>query len=340
MAISLQERLQLPLTIGDKTIASRLVLAPLSKLGNTAFRELVESYGGCGLLFSEMCSARAVRHDAPGRTTGYMWREAELPTLVCQIYGDNPEDMAAAAQRIEARGFFGVDINFGCAVATVCRHGCGAALLKTPDRATAIVRAIRKAVRIPVFVKYRTGWRDDPSSAVDLARRFEEAGADCLTFHPRVAPDRRTRPPKWAYIGMVKDAVSIPVLGNGNVFDSSDCSRMLSETGCDGISLGRLAVARPWIFSEWVSGCAIDPSVYPESITRYADMLPRHFAPDVAVRRFNRHMAYFCANFQYGHSLYSAVCRAKTLSDAVGAFHEFYRTAPETSSRPRITLMR
>jgi nifR3 family TIM-barrel protein len=340
MPTPLPDLLHRPLQIGTKTIASRLVLAPLSKLGNTAFRELVEAYGGCGLLFSEMCSARAVRHDVPCRTTGYMWRETELAHLVCQLYGDNPNDMAEAARRIEARGFFGVDINFGCSVATVCRHGCGAALLKSPDRAVAIVRAVRQAVAVPVFVKYRTGWKDDPSLAVDLARRFTDAGADCLTFHPRVAPDRRTRPPRWEYIGMVKDAVEIPVLGNGNVFDADDCRRMLDETGCDGISIGRLAATRPWIFARWVHGRGFAPSIYRDSMDRYVELLTVYFTPEIAMRRFNRHMAYFSANFRFGHTLYSAVCRATSLPRALDAFHDFYDTAPETTARPNITLLR
>jgi len=329
-----------PLEIGAKTIANRLVLAPLSKLGNTAFRELVASYGGCGLLFSEMSSARSVRHDVPSRISGYMWREAELPNLVCQLYGDRPDHMAEAARRVEARGFFGVDINFGCSVAAVCRHGCGAELLKTPDRAAAIVQAVRKAVSVPVFVKYRTGWKDDPAVAVDLARRFEAAGADCLTFHPRVAPDRRTRPPKWEYIGLVKNAVGIPVFGNGNVFDRDDCRRVLTETGCNGIALGRLAVARPWVFAQWVSGAPFPDTVFRDSMIRYAELLAAHFEPGVAARRFNRHMAYFSANFKFGHALYSAVCRTDTLPDAIGAFQAFYDTAPETAARPNITLLR
>ena len=122
-------------------------------------------------------------------------------------------------------------------MAAVCKKQCGAALLRTPDIAEAIVAAVRKAVNIPVFVKFRTGWEDRPEGAVAMARRFEAAGADALTFHPRVAPDRRTRPPKWAYIAEVKSSVKIPVFGNGDVFDRADCERMIATTGCDGIAL-------------------------------------------------------------------------------------------------------
>ena len=197
----------------------------------------------------------------PARS-GFMWRKEELPHLVCQLYGDDPEIMARAAERVAADGFMGVDINFGCSVAVVCKHNCGAALLKDPVRAGKIVSAVRKAVPLPLFVKYRTGWQDDVAGAVDMARRFADEGADALTFHPRVAPDRRSRQPKWAYIGKVKSAVSIPVFGNGNVFDLRDCERMVSETECDGVAVGRLAVARPWTFAQWTDGFAPDACIY------------------------------------------------------------------------------
>jgi tRNA-dihydrouridine synthase B len=200
--------LRQPLTVRGRQIPGRLFLAPLSKLGNTAFRELVAGYGGYGLLFSEMCWARSVPCGNGHDQGGFMWRSGEnLQELVCQIFGNDPEAMARAAAIIEKEGFFGVDINFGCSVAAVCKKQCGAALLRVPDKAAAIVAAVREAVDIPVFVKFRTGWEDRPEAAVAMARRFEAAGADALTFHPRVAPDRRTRPPKWAYIADVKSAV-------------------------------------------------------------------------------------------------------------------------------------
>jgi tRNA-dihydrouridine synthase len=173
--------------------------------------------------------------------------------------------MAAAAQRIETEGFFGIDINFGCSDVSICRQSCGAAILKAPDLAAKIVAAIRKSVSIPLFVKFRTGWKDDPQAAVDLAKRFEDAGADALTYHPRVAPDRRSRPPKWEYIGMVKQTVSIPVFGNGNVFDQQDCWNMLQTTGCDGVAIGRMAIARPWLFAEWSDGLKVDKKIYFET---------------------------------------------------------------------------
>ena len=117
-----------------------------------------------------------------------------------------------------------------------------------------IVSAVREAVSCPVMVKYRTGWANDPDFAVHMGKAFDKAGADALTFHPRVAPDRRSRRPDWDIIGKVTDAVDVPVFGNGNLFLAEDGIRMVSTTGCDGLSLGRMAVARPWIFAEWTKG--------------------------------------------------------------------------------------
>ena len=165
--------LRQPLTLRGRTIPGRLFLAPLSKLGNTAFREIVAGYGGYGLLFSEMCWARSVPCGNGHDQGGFMWRANEnLDEVVCQIFGNDPEVMARAAAIIEEEGFFGVDLNFGCSVAAVYKKNCGAALLKTPETAEAIVAAVRKAISIPLFVKFRTGWEDRPVVAVDLARRF------------------------------------------------------------------------------------------------------------------------------------------------------------------------
>jgi len=340
MTSNLADHLNRPLNIGNRTIPGRLVLAPLSKLGNVAFRELLAGYGGFGLMFSEMSSSRAVQQGTPNTIAGFMWRPGELGHLVCQLFGDDPDTMGRAARQVEKAGFFGVDINFGCSVASICRHGCGAELLKTPDLAVKIVAAIRRQVSLPVFVKFRTGWRDDPTPAVDLARRFEDAGADALTFHPRVAPDRRTRPPKWAYIAKVKEAVSIPVFGNGNVFSAEDCRTMLSETGCDGVALGRLAIARPWVFAQWVDGVKPDRTIYKTCALTMIDLLENHFEPIVAMRRLNRFFAYYAANFKFGHTLYARICKAQTSGDARRIMIDFYREAPETMATPKITLLR
>ena len=334
----LTENLNRSLAIGDRSIDSRLVLAPMTYLGHIAFREIVDSFGGFGLLFSEMCNAKRLLNDNRHQSALYRWRDSELPYLVCQIVGADPTGMAEAARIIERDGFFGVDINFGCSVSRICKWNCGAALLKDPLTASAIVSEVRQSVSIPVFVKFRTGWQDDPLIAVDLARRFEDAGADALTFHPRVAPDRRSRPPKWDYIRLVKNAVSIPVFGNGNVFSRADCLTMLDSTGCDGIAIGRMAVAQPWILAAWSKGKEFKSDLYCDTALHLANLLTIYFNEKQAVFRFKKFSLYFAANFRFGHAFYTQIRKAPDMLTIRKALTSFFDTPPELAISPNLNL--
>ncbi len=336
---ALSQLLNRPLRIGPSRIATRLALAPMTQLGNVAFRRLLAEFGGFGLLFSEMCSARRVPSENRDVSRCFCWRDEERSHLVWQIFGNEPATMAAAAQRIEDEGFFGVDINFGCSVKRICAQNCGADLLKHPDHAARIVSAVRAATALPLFVKFRTGWRDDPAFAVDMARRFEAAGADALTFHPRVSPDRRSRPPKWEYIGRIKEAVSIPVFGNGNVFDANDCLRMLQTTGCDGVAVARLAVAQPWCFAQWADGLAATPALHRNVALRYLALLEQYFDPVTARRRFVRFTAYFAGNFKFGHHLYSRIRAAAHLAEQQDIIEAFFTTPPALAVKPNLSLV-
>lgn len=338
MEFDLAGFLNQPLAIGTRRITKRLALAPMTYLGHVAFRELLAEWGGFGLLFSEMCSARTIPTENRHVSAFFKWRDAELPQLACQIFGTEPERMADAARRIADEGFFGVDLNFGCATGAICRRSCGAALLKTPDAAVKIVAAVRRAVTIPLCIKFRTGWEDRPDGAVALARRFEAAGADALTFHPRTAPDRRARPPRWEYIGRVKQAVAIPVFGNGDVFDADGCRRMIRTTGCDGVALGRIAIARPWVFAEWADGRRPGPDCHRRTLLRMLALLPRHFDEKAALRRFRRFTLYFAANFRFGHSLLRRVQGATGLAQAAVVVEAFFDPPPELNPVPNMNF--
>ena len=340
MVYNLAEYLSQPLKIGSKSIKKRLVLAPMTFLGHIAFRELVSQYGGYGLLYSEMCSAKAIPFENRYVSSCFRWRDEERSRLVCQIFGADPDIMADAARRIEDEDLFGVDINFGCANGSICRQNCGAAILKDPDLAVRIVGKVRKAVSIPLSVKFRTGWKNEPRAAEELARRFENAGADTLIFHPRVAPDRRSRPPQWEHIGMVKQAVSIPVFGNGDVFDGDDCRRMIQQTGCDGIALGRMAIARPWIFAELADNLSTGPEIFLEAACRLVKLLKIHYQPIEAIKRFRRFAFYFSANFQFGHTLYSGILNARDMKEAQTFLCRFFKKPPGIGSRPNMNFFK
>ncbi len=335
-AAAVMETVTAPFTVRGKTVKNRLFLAPMAGLGHVAFRELVAEFGGFGLLFTGMCSAAAVPHENPDVSAVFRWRRAELPYLVCQIFGADPDVMAKAAERIADENFFGVDLNFGCSVAAICRKGSGAALLKNPDLACRIVESVRKSVTVPVFVKFRTGWEDNDRQPAQMARQFENAGADLLVFHPRVAPDRRNRPPRWEYIKTVRQAVNIPVFGNGDIFTCSDLQSVVMETGCDGVSLGRIAVSKPWVFSRWAGGLSVDHTCYRRTAERMAVLLRQHFGDTQGMKFFRKWLPYFCANFKFGHTISRRFLGCKSMSGIERCIETVFEKPPEIRERPNL----
>lgn len=334
----LTTRLSQPITIGGKTIPNRLWLAPMAGLTHSAFRQVLDHYGSCGLAFTEMCNAKAVPTENPRFSPVFSWHKWELPGLVCQLVGATPEELVIAAKRVEQEGFFGVDINLGCSARGMIKREAGAVLLKTPHKAMALVEAVRKAVSIPVFVKFRTGWSKEIEPAIALAKNFESAGADCLVFHPRVAPDKRTRPPIIEHIQYIKEAVSIPVFGNGNVTTPQHCLDMLDTTGCDGVSIGRMAIARPWLFAQWTTAYSPDDNIFKDYILRMATALEQEFDPIRTIKRFRLFMPYFAANFKFGHSLLATFSTAKNMDDVRRLAQEHIKPDMAISQTPNMNL--
>lgn len=337
--MNIEKLVKRKLTIGEKTISNRLALAPMAVLGNVALRSIISDYGGFGLQFMEMCNTRAVPHENRHVSLTFKWRDEELPYLVCQLFGSDPDAFARGAARVEKEGFFGVDINFGCSVAAICKKNCGAALMKDPELAGRIVEAVRDAVKIPLFVKFRTGWSRDPSNAIDLAKRFEDKGADALVFHPRVSPDRRGRAPVWDHIRLVKQAVSIPVFGNGNVFNKNDALKMFETTGCDGIAIARMAVVRPWIFSVIADGYTPTNDIVEQYAHELLNRLLAHFEPHIAIKTFKKTAIYLAANFKFGQSIWPALVKGNSVEEIRESICNVFKSAPEISETPNMNMM-
>lgn len=335
---TLKERLRQPLSLRGRTVNGRLWLAPMAGLGHIAFRHVLDNFGGCGLMFTEMTSAKALPSENPKVSPVFRWREEELPRLVCQLMGAEPQEMAEAAKRVQDEGFFGVDVNMGCSVSAIVKRRAGAALLKEPDRALAVIEAMRKAVDIPLLVKFRTGWTPDPAGAVELARRFESAGVDALVFHPRVSPDRRTRPPVLDHLRLVTDAVDIPVFGNGNVFTPEDATAMFDATGCDGISLGRMGVAKPWIFAEWTGDFTPGADIYRTTALAMLDALEAHYDPTRAVKLYKKFSIYLAANFSFGLKLHPKLVAGDTVDALRRCAEETLSGNLTIATRPNIHL--
>ncbi len=241
-----------PMTIGGLVIDPPLTLAPMAGQTNHAFRTLCRDMGDCGLVCTELISSQAMQYKGARQRTmlKFDWSPEESPFAV-QLFGSDPYIMAEAARIVADHGADIVDINMGCWVPKIAKKGGGAALLKDLCSATAVVEAVVNAVEVPVTVKIRSGWDMTNPTAVQFARAAEQLGAQAIAVHARFAEQGFTGQADWDVIRQVKQAVtSIPVIGNGDVFNATDARRMLEETGCDGVMIGRAALGNPWIFRQ------------------------------------------------------------------------------------------
>lgn len=237
-----------PLRIGPIEIDTPLVLAPMAGVTCHAFRLLSKQYG-VGLVVTELLSSHAIHYKNQKTFGMFDWTDEERPVSV-QLFGGEPSMMAEAAAVVEAAGADIVDLNMGCWVPKVAKTGAGASLLKDVCLAQDVVKAMVDAVKIPVTVKIRAGWDPAHTTGIEFARRAQDAGAAAIAVHARYANQGFTGTADWSIIRRVKDVVTIPVIGNGDVETAEDARRMFEETGCDAIMIGRAAMGNPWIFAD------------------------------------------------------------------------------------------
>jgi tRNA-dihydrouridine synthase B len=231
------------------TIESPMGVAPMAGMTDSAFRRLVKRQGGCGLVVSEMVSSEGLVRGID-RTLEYLdYTEEERPVAI-QIFGGDPEHMASAAAIVEARGADVVDINMGCPVPKIAKHQAGCSLMREPAQAAEIVAAMVKAVKIPVTVKMRAGWNDAMVNAPELARMVEGAGASAVAVHGRTAEQAYHGSADWELIGRVARAVSIPVLGCGDLLEPQQILERLRTTPIAGVLVGRGILRNPWLFAQ------------------------------------------------------------------------------------------
>jgi tRNA-dihydrouridine synthase B len=261
------------LQIGRYDLGSGLVLAPMAGITDLSFRRVAKSLGA-ELVFSEMVSAEGLVRNNPG-TRFLLQSHPEERPLAVQLFGADPRIMAEAARMVADQGADLVDLNMGCSVPKVVRQGAGAALLLDMKRVEQLVAAVRRAVDIPVTAKIRSGWDQDRINAVEVARRVEDRGANGITVHPRTAKQGFSGAADWEIIARVRQAVSIPVIGNGDVTNPEKVEEIRSQTGCDGVMIGRAAVGYPWIFLQVKQLLAGDPLHYPSAGERL-EVMVRH----------------------------------------------------------------
>jgi len=233
---------------GKLMLDNPVILAPLAGITNLPFR-LMAKDAGCGLVCSEMISANGLVHKSMKTEKMLESCLGEKP-LSIQIFGSDPLIMADAAKIVENQGADILDINFGCSVKKVVKTGAGVALMRTPRKAEKLLKAVRKAVKIPLTIKIRSGWDKSGSQAVKIAEISQACGIDAITVHPRTASQGFRGMSDWSIISEVKKKVFIPVIGNGDIVKPEDAIRMLSETKCNAVMIGRAAIGNPSIFSD------------------------------------------------------------------------------------------
>ncbi len=239
-----------PLQIGQMLIDTPLTLAPMAGHTNYALRSLCRELGDCGLVCTELISSNIVKNSRARALQRFDWRASESPIAV-QLFGVDPQTVAEAARVVVDHGADIVDINMGCWVPKIAKKGGGAALLRDVKAATAVVEAVVKAVDVPVTVKVRSGFEDGFVTAVPFAVAAEQVGAQAVAVHARFAGQGHGGAADWDVIAAVKEKVrDMPIMGNGDIHSGEDARRMLEQTGCDAVMVGRAALGRPWIFRQ------------------------------------------------------------------------------------------
>jgi tRNA-dihydrouridine synthase B len=243
--------------IGSVTLSSPLAVAPMAGMTDSAFRRLVKKHGGCGLVVTEMVSSEGLVRGID-RTLEYAeYTEAERPISI-QIFGGDPDKMAAAAQIVEGRGADIVDVNMGCPVPKIAKHNAGCSLMREPAHAASVIAAMTRAVKIPVTVKMRAGWNDAERNAPTLAKMVEDAGAAAVAVHGRTAAQSYTGSADWELVARIADRLTIPVFGSGDCVEPEQIVDRL-RSGVEGVLVGRGVLRNPWILSQAVDLAAGRP---------------------------------------------------------------------------------
>ena len=313
--------------IGSVVLDNITILAPLAGITNLPFRLLAKA-SGCGLVCSEMISSNGLVHRS-SKTHELLESRIEEKPLSVQIFGSDPYVMAEAAAIVEASGADILDVNLGCAVKKVLKTGSGAALMKAPSKAEKIFLAVRKAISIPLTVKMRAGWDKSCSEAFAIAKVAEAGGVDGITVHPRLATQGFGGKADWSLITAIKNSVSIPVIGNGDIVTPEDVLTMKKETGCDAVMIGRAAIGNPWLFSQVTSLMNGNESVSPdlserfEAMTKYLNISIECFGEKRACRMMRSHLGWFVKGLRYSSRFRESIKELSTEKEALSLIGEF-----------------
>ncbi len=316
--------------IGNIEIKNQVVLAPMAGFSNTSYRKIIKQMG-CGLIYAEMVSDKAITYGSKKTFDLLKMSEEERP-IAQQIFGSDKESFVTAAKEIEKTMHPDIiDINMGCPVPKVAiKSQAGSALLKNPEKIYEIVSAVVSSVSVPVTVKIRSGWDEEHKNAVEVAKICEQAGASAITIHGRTRAQGYAGHADWNIIKQVKDAVSIPVIGNGDILSCYDAKRMLLETECDAIMIGRGALGNPWLIKECVEYLEEDKTPIPPTNQQKIEMMKTHYHlleqdknEKIALLEIRSNILYYLKNMPQSKDIKTKICMTKTKKELLQVLEDY-----------------
>lgn len=307
------------------------LLAPLAGISNLPFRLIARSQG-CSMAYTEMISSNGLVRNTR-KTYDYLKTCSDDRPLGAQIFGADPQIMADAARIVESTGVDLIDINMGCPVKKVIKAGAGAILMKDPGLSARIIKAVKKAVKIPVTTKIRSGWNRSSINAVEIARIAENSGADAITVHARSADQGYSGHADWKIISNVKKAVKIPVIGNGDIRQPRDAVKMLNETDCDAVMVGRGSLGNPWIFKgihQLLTGREID---YQPLLKQRLELIEKHWKMEaellggkLAAKSFRKQILWYTKGLDNSHKFRELAGKLKNDEEMQAALNDYFRS--------------
>lgn len=307
-------------SIGTVAVENPLFLAPMAGVTDLPFRLLCREQG-CGMTYTEMVSAKAILYGNKNTAELLKLGESEKPAAV-QIFGSDPEIMAEIGARLAEGPYDVIDVNMGCPVPKIVNNGEGSALMKNPKAAEKILTAMVRAIPKPVTVKFRRGFANGEDTAVEFAKMAEACGVQAVAVHGRTREQYYSGKADWDVIRRVKEAVKIPVIGNGDVFQPEDAARMMEETGCDGVMIARGAKGNPWIFKRSLEFLRTGETPPPPAKEEVRDMILRHGrmlidykGEYVGMREMRGHMAWYTAGMPHSAALRREINQVATYED-------------------------
>jgi hypothetical protein len=316
--------------IGSLKLENPIISAPMAGISDLPYRLIMKRHGAA-LVFTEMISANGLFFNG-NATRDLLKSRAEEHPLGVQLFGESPERLAEAVKQVEDSGEL-IDLNLGCPVRKVIRSGAGSALLRDPDKVARIVSAVRRATSLPLTIKFRSGWDHDSINFLEIARIAAEEGVDAVTLHPRTRSQMFGGQADWQQIKKLKEAISIPVIGSGDLFSAERIKTMFEQTGCDAVMIGRGGYGNPWIINQTLDLLAGRPATQPTSAERLAaardhfELCLETFGPRKTLGQMRKHLCWYVRGMNNAAGFRMEINQTKTIDEMSDLLEGFFADA-------------